>query len=565
MGTITVFSPSGEPLNFPDTMTEDEISQVMREQFPAPPSTIEDVARSTGAGVAQGAAETAQLMGSILPAMQDLSASAGRRIIEGAMGLAGREVPARAPARDMPPAQTVRDLLAETTGGATEYEPQTTAGEYGRTLGQFAGGAAVMPVGGPLRALKGVVAPAVVSETAGQLTKGTEIEGPARLAAALGTPFATSALRQGAQRALLGPEARITQAGSDRAASVSLLEEAGVPMTTGLKAGSPRLMALEGSMEPPLETKKGLTEAVMRSMGSDKPLATGKALSETKARLGKVFDEAESLVDDVPSMDVGLAAEKAITDHLEFSGTGTIVPKLKAVSDQVTDAVTNQVPISGKKLQNMRSDLRRIMSEAGPDDQSTFQTAFQLNSIIDDFLINSVGSKNPDFVPDLMTAREQYRNFLTTMRAKKIRGSDSAGGYISPAMLSGALRNREGDSYILGTGSDLARLGSAAEEVISSMPATKAGGERSISGLGGILGGGGGIYAAAQTGMDPTTAALVGGSIGAGIPAVGRRVMQSAPVQGALMPTRNDFGTQMLLDMTRSGIRQTGGLLNIPQ
>lgn len=34
MGTVTVYSPTGEPLNFPDTMTEAEISDVMRAQFP---------------------------------------------------------------------------------------------------------------------------------------------------------------------------------------------------------------------------------------------------------------------------------------------------------------------------------------------------------------------------------------------------------------------------------------------------------------------------------------------------------------------------------------------------
>ena len=37
MGMITVYSPDGEPLNFPDYMTQDQISEVMRQQFPAPP------------------------------------------------------------------------------------------------------------------------------------------------------------------------------------------------------------------------------------------------------------------------------------------------------------------------------------------------------------------------------------------------------------------------------------------------------------------------------------------------------------------------------------------------
>jgi len=532
----------------------DRLLELYREGVRASePTTTEDVLKSGAAGGLTGFSSALDLMGQAATLVQEGPGKLSRMLFGSEPG----------PAMNLDP--QILPMVSRATGGFTEYEPRTTAGEYARTGGEFVGGAMAMPYGGPLQAARAAILPALASETAGQMTKGTEMEGPARLAAALGTPFATSALRQGAQRAALGPEARITQPGSERAASVSLLEEAGVPMTTGLKAGSPRMMAMEGSMEPPLETKAGLTKAVMQSMGSEKPLATSEALLETRNRLGKVFDEAESLVDDIPSMDVGLAAEKAITDHLAFSGTGTIVPKLKAVSDQVVDAVTNQAPISGTKLQNMRSDLRRIMNEAGPDDQSTFQTAFQLNSIIDDFMVNSVRNKQPDFVPALMTAREQYRNFLTTMRSKKIRGSDSAGGYISPAMLSGALRTREGDSYILGTGSDLARLGYAAEEVVSSMPAVQAGGRRTISGGGGLLGLTGGGYAGMQYGMDPAVSAALGGAVGAAIPAAGRRAIQSGPVQRALMPTQNSFSTQMLLDALRSGARQTGGLLNIPQ
>lgn len=41
MGMTTVYSPDGKPLNFPDYMTEEQIAEVMRQQFPAatPPST----------------------------------------------------------------------------------------------------------------------------------------------------------------------------------------------------------------------------------------------------------------------------------------------------------------------------------------------------------------------------------------------------------------------------------------------------------------------------------------------------------------------------------------------
>ena len=451
--------------------------------------------------------------------------------------------------------------VSKATGGFTEYEPQTTAGEYGRTIGEFAGGAAAIPIGGPLRSVAASLLPAAVSETAGQLTEGSDYEGAARLAGALGTPFATSALRQGTQRAILGPEARITQPGTARDAAVQTLEGSDVSMTTGLKTGSPRLMALEGSMEVPLETKRTLTTATMRTMGSDSTLATDDAMLEVKTRLGKVFDRADNVVDDVPNMETAVKANRIIEEHMGTSATGDIPPFLVDIGDEILNAAGKAKPISNKKLQNMRSRLRQVMN--GTNDPLVYESAFKMNGVVDDFMIESVRRTQPKLVPELMEARDQYRNYLTTMRALKTRGSDSAGGYISPAMLSGALRNREGDRYILGTGSELAKLGRAAEEVVSSMPAVKAGGVRSVGG-GGILGAGGGMYAATQMGMDPVPAMMVGGAVGSLVPAAGRAAIRSRPAQNLLMPTQNSAATQMLLDTLRSGVRQTGGL-NIPQ
>lgn len=61
------------------------------------------------------------------------------------------------------------------------YEPQNTAEEYARTLGQFAPNVA-LGGGGSLRA---VIAPALASETAGQITKGYGAEPYARMAGAM--------------------------------------------------------------------------------------------------------------------------------------------------------------------------------------------------------------------------------------------------------------------------------------------------------------------------------------------------------------------------------------------
>lgn len=70
-------------------------------------------------------------------------------------------------------------------------EPKTTAGQYARTIGEFAPAAAVGPGGLARRIATQDVVPAVASETAGQATAGTAAEPYARVGAAVlgGFPF----------------------------------------------------------------------------------------------------------------------------------------------------------------------------------------------------------------------------------------------------------------------------------------------------------------------------------------------------------------------------------------
>jgi hypothetical protein len=317
----------------------------------------------------------------------------------------------------------------------------------------------------------------------------------------------------------------------------------------------------------------------MRMAGSDKPLATGPALDEIGNRLGTVFDRAESVAGDVPAESLGASALKVLDDHKEFAGDDVIPQALTKIANKIAGAAETGAELSGRTLQDMRKKLRKVMEGKGQDSNVTFEAALRLNNLIDDFMIESVRAKAPKMVPELMEARQQYRTFLTLMNAmKRSPGSDSASGLISPQMLSGALRRREGDSYIRGTGSDLASLARAAEEVVSSASTVKAGGVRTIdlprgsagpgSTIGALLGGSAGLYGQ----LDPYMIGLLGagaGAVGAGVtrgaPAVVRAAQRSKAGQQYLMPTGDSAATQMLLDTLRSGARQTGGLLNIPQ
>ena len=81
--------------------------------------------------------------------------------------------------------------------GGQPYTPQNTGEEYLRTLGQFAPNVAFG--GGGL--VRGVVAPALASETAGQLTKGYGAEPYARMAGAVLGAGAASGLANTARTA----------------------------------------------------------------------------------------------------------------------------------------------------------------------------------------------------------------------------------------------------------------------------------------------------------------------------------------------------------------------------
>jgi hypothetical protein len=151
-----------------------------------------DVAKSGGIGLAKGAIGTVGAAGDMRellsagvdyagqkfgldPKMLEQFKAAvyeGAKRIPGPVGLAAQA----------PSSKNIQGKIEEQTGAF--YKPQTTAGEYAQTLGEFAPAA----IGGPagvLRKAAAVAIPAVASETAGQLTKGKQAEPYARFGAAL--------------------------------------------------------------------------------------------------------------------------------------------------------------------------------------------------------------------------------------------------------------------------------------------------------------------------------------------------------------------------------------------
>lgn len=142
-----------------------------------PVSTVVDAAKSFGTGLAKGAIGVAGLPGVV--------ADYGARGLDAATQYVGEKFGADIPARKSEEPFLGPEQIQRAIEGATGefYKPKTTVGQYAQTVGEFAP-AALLPGSAVARAGQ-VLAPALTSETAGQLTKGTALEGPARFAGAL--------------------------------------------------------------------------------------------------------------------------------------------------------------------------------------------------------------------------------------------------------------------------------------------------------------------------------------------------------------------------------------------
>ena len=162
---------------------------------PAKPETgmLEDAAKSVGAGLANAMAGT-------LGGAGDLRylASSGVDALGGKFGVAPDKVQAfkdymskaasmTGPGMVFANAPTSRQIKESATDPivSPDYEPQTGLGGYLKTGAEFLPG---MATGGPRallpRLATNVAAPAIASETAGQLTRGTEAEPYARVGGA---------------------------------------------------------------------------------------------------------------------------------------------------------------------------------------------------------------------------------------------------------------------------------------------------------------------------------------------------------------------------------------------
>lgn len=218
---IEVELPGGAIAEFPDGTPQEVIRGALQKRFGSPqqkPNAVSDVATSLGSGIARGTADLIGLPGTVQRGFDWVGDQVGKAVFGDSYQ----------PVRIGPRAPTGADIKQAATDvtGITLPTPQTTAGKYAHTIGEFAPAAMGGPGGFFGKLLKFGAAPAVASEAAGQAFEGTDAEPWARAGAALATGgLAAMASRPSTPMQALREVAPQSMTQQDIAAASRLMQE----------------------------------------------------------------------------------------------------------------------------------------------------------------------------------------------------------------------------------------------------------------------------------------------------------------------------------------------------
>ncbi|RWL42251.1 MAG: hypothetical protein EOR60_26100 [Mesorhizobium sp.] len=226
----------GPALSSPAKPPASQIGNVLRQSLGLPPepveqppiSTAKDVGESFASGVPRGVVETAMFPITLSRMVEGAGnylynkAENGVRYAIGAEPLSNEELARREAGINASPAYGVQDRTREIMD-AVLHKPETTAGKYAGTIGEFVAPGSVPSKAARLAAtgremaqrvgedlFGNIVVPAVASEAAGQATEGTDYEGLSRFLGALFGNVGTAA-----GRAYNAPEAVVRRATSE--------------------------------------------------------------------------------------------------------------------------------------------------------------------------------------------------------------------------------------------------------------------------------------------------------------------------------------------------------------
>ena len=366
------------------------------------PSMAGDIAKSAGIGLVKGGAMLAGIPGDV---QNLLRMGLNKGIGYGASKL-GYDVPEAIPAPRQgapgayPTSGQVIGGIENLTGPL--YKPKTTAGEYAQTVGEFLPASLAGPAGHGGRlanALKFGVAPAVTSESAGQLTKGTAAEPYARFAGGIAGALPSLLSRPKISGVPTAEELK-TQSGIAYKAA----EDAGVIIAPASTMGAVKDIMTEISTKagyhPKLHPK---TTAALESLAqaAEQPLTLQSAEVQRRILREAAKDPAERAVASRVISKLDNFIETLPPKALVAGDAFTAIPQLKSAremwsrqkkSETITDIIDTAKLNTGNLTQSgMENALRRGFRQLAKDKDAMKAFSPAEQKAIRDVAIGSAG------------------------------------------------------------------------------------------------------------------------------------------------------------------------------
>lgn len=445
-------------------------------------STVADVVKGAGSGLVKGGVGLFALPGTV----EQLGRTGINYVGEKFTGNPQTVAPQAA----LPGYDDIKGKV-ETNITGKLYEPKTTAGQYAQTIAEFAPGM-LFPagVGGMVaRAGLNVVAPAVASETAGQLTKGTAAEPYARLAGGVVGGM------------LPGMAGRIVSPGATdptRARMAQTLDQEGVNLTAGDRSGSRTIRWAESAQQDtPLAGQRLMnikerqaeqfTSAALRRAGIQADRVTPEVIDQSFTRLGNEFDTlAASTTVRAPQAQAAAAAvQRELTTYMGLTGEATRAPIVERLAQDITN-LAQRGSIDGAVYQSWRSQIDTLARRA---DAPTQQALYGFRNALDNAMQQSAPR---DLAQRWQNVRREYRNMLVIEKAALNGGEQAALGFITPAQLRGAASQLGGRGYKRGN-NEYTELATAGQALLTPLPNSGSPARLAVhaagAGLGAMLGG----------------------------------------------------------------------------
>lgn len=370
------------------------------------PSTAEDVAKSAGTGLAKGIIAGAGATGDLANLLAKGSKIAGD-YIGGKLGF--EPSPDIAPPV-LPTSSGIQSAVESQTGDF--YKPQTTAGKYTQTTGEFLGNPLTyLGPGGMLAKAGTAIGAGVGSEAAGEWAKDSKYEPLIRaIGGIVGGHGVTSV-------------PRITpMISAERQAMTGLLDREGVPLTAGDRTGNLTLKAAESELSPGGNDaqRHAFEQAAFNRVGEqigDRPIqGPNGAVNTMMNRVGAQFDAVANrnhvrtdpqLVQDLHDID---------TTYNSAPNTPSLYPQetVNAVNGalaRVRNSLNNgNGVLSGPDYQTLRSNLRAAAQ--GATDPQRSEALHSVTNALDDAMERTIQQTNPTDAGVFPQVRRNYRNAL---------------------------------------------------------------------------------------------------------------------------------------------------------